>query len=213
MFNMEPAALVTILMTLVIAITVHEFAHAKVADFFGDTTPRAQGRVTLNPLRHLDPIGSLMMIVAGFGWGRPVPVNPYALSRRSPAALMWVSLAGPLSNMLLAVLAAVPLRLGIASFARPAEYIPAPYEFLASFVFVNLFLMVFNLVPLAPLDGDKIAEYFFPPFLSRPLEIIRPYGSLVLILLLFVMPLLGFDFIGEVVAPPVDRLFQLFVYS
>lgn len=209
LFQLSPADLITYLLTLVIAITVHEFAHAKVADLFGDTTPRQHGRVTLNPLAHLDPIGSIMMIIAQFGWGRPVPVNPYALSKAAPSALMWVSLAGPFSNFLLALFAAIPLKLGLASTQPPQPYLPASADFLTSFIFINLFLMVFNLVPLAPLDGDKIADYFFPPFLSRPLAVIRPYGALVLILLLFVLPRLGFNFIGEVVYPPVERLYWL----
>lgn len=209
LFNIHPSDLVTYLITLVVAITVHEFAHAKTADSFGDTTPRMNGRVTLNPLPHLDPIGSLMMVFAGFGWGRPVPVNPFALNKRSPAALMWVSLAGPLSNFGLAVLAAIPLRLGLASDTAVQPFLPSSYQFLSSFIFINLFLMLFNLVPLAPLDGDKIAEYFFPPFLSRILTAIRPYGPMVLILLLFVLPMLGFNFIGEVIYPPLNRLYLL----
>jgi len=209
LFNLDLSNLLTYLITLVIAITVHEFAHARVADLYGDTTPRMNGRVTLNPLVHLDPIGSLMIIFAGFGWGRPVPVNPLALSRRSPSALMWVSLAGPLSNFGLAVLAAVPLRLGLVSHISPQPFLPSSYQFLSTFIFINLFLMLFNLVPLAPLDGEKIADYFFPPFLGRILETIRPYGPMILILLLFVMPMFGFNFIGEFVYPPLNRLYQL----
>jgi Zn-dependent protease len=209
LFNLNPPELITYFITLIIAITVHEFAHAKVADWYGDPTPRMNGRVTLNPLVHLDPVGSLMMIFAGFGWGRPVPVNPFVLSRQSPAALMWVSLAGPLSNFGLAILAAILLRLGIASHAAPQAFLPSSYQFLESFIFTNLFLMLFNLVPIAPLDGDKIADYFFPPFLARILETIRPYGPMILILLLFVLPMLGFNFIGEFVYPPVNRLYQL----
>lgn len=209
LFNIGFDNLIIYLATLVIAITVHEFAHAKVADLLGDNTPRMNGRVTLNPLAHLDPIGSLMMIIAQFGWGRPVPVNPYALNRRSPAALMWVSLAGPLSNFLLAVLAAIPLRLGVASPVSPQSWLPSSEAFLLQFMFINLFLMLFNLVPIAPLDGDKIADYFFPPFMARILGVIRPFGTLILILLLFVLPTLGFDFINEVVYPPVYQLFVL----
>lgn len=209
LFNISPADLITYLVTLVISITVHEFAHAKVADLFGDDTPRMNGRVTLNPLAHLDPIGSIMMVIAHFGWGRPVPVNPYALNRRSPAALMWVSLAGPASNFLLAVLGAIPLRLNLTSPIAPQEYLPSSAAFLTQFVFINLLLMLFNLVPIAPLDGDKIADYFFPPFMARFLEIIRPYGPMILIVLLFVLPTFGFNFFGEVVYPPVIHLFDL----
>lgn len=213
MFNTPIDELITYLVTLVIAITIHEFAHAKVADMLGDNTPRMNNRVTLNPLAHLDPIGSLMMIFAHFGWGRPVPVNPYVLNRRSTSALMWVSLAGPMSNFLLAVLAAIPLRLGIASTIQPQEFLPSSAYFLSEFVFVNLFLMLFNLVPIAPLDGDKIADYFFPPFMARILETIRPYGPMILIVLLFVLPMLGFNFVGEVIYPPLNNLFYFLLLS
>lgn len=209
LFNISSAELITYLLTLVIAITVHEFAHAKIADLFGDNTPRMNGRVTLNPLAHLDPIGSLMMVIAQFGWGRPVPVNPHALNHRSPAALMWVSLAGPMANFALAILAAIPLRLGIASPISPQNYLPSSQAFLSEFMFINLFLMLFNLVPIAPLDGDKIADYFFPPFMARILEMIRPFGSMILIVMLFVLPYLGFDFVGRVIYPPVYNLFIL----
>lgn len=204
-------SLLTYVITLVIGITLHEFAHAKVADMLGDDTPRMNGRVTLNPLSHLDPIGSLMMVFAHFGWGKPVPVNPYALGRRSPAALMWVSLAGPAANLLLAILAAIPLRLGWASSASPQPFLPSSMQFLTAFIFTNLFLTLFNLIPLAPLDGDKIADYFFPPSIGRVLETIRPFGPMILIALLFVSPMLGFDFVREVVAPPVTRLMILLV--
>jgi Zn-dependent protease len=209
LFNLDIPNLVTLFITLIVAITLHEFAHAKVADLLGDDTPRMNGRVTLNPLAHLDPIGSLMMLLAGFGWGRPVPVNPYALNQRSPSALMWVSLAGPATNFLLAIFAAVPLRMGLASTHAPQAFLPSSYGFLTDFIFTNLFLALFNLVPLAPLDGDKIADYFFPPFLGRVLQVIRPFGPMILILLLFVGPRVGFNFIGDFVFPPVSHLFSL----
>ncbi len=208
-FNLSIPDLLSHVVILVIAITVHEFAHAKVADMLGDQTPRMNGRVSLNPLIHLDPIGSLLMIIGPFGWGRPVPVNPFALNRRSPAALMLVSLAGPLSNFLMAIFAAVPLRMGLLSATAPQAFLPSSNSFIMEFIFINLFLALFNLVPLAPLDGDKIADYFFPPSLGRVLETIRPYGPVILILLLFVGPALGFDFIGRFVYPPVTNLFNL----
>src|SRR3990170_5641596 len=109
-FDLNLPTLIARIFVLVTAFTVHEFAHAWTAVQFGDDTPRANGRLTLNPLSHLDPIGSLMLLVVGFGWAKPVQVNPFALQRRSSAAMMLVSLAGPLSNFLMAVLAAIPFR-------------------------------------------------------------------------------------------------------
>lgn len=209
MFNLTVPDLISHLLTLIIAITVHEFAHAKVADLLGDPTPRDSGRVTLNPLKHLDPIGSLMMVVGPLGWGRPVPVNPYALNRKSPAALMLVSLAGPLSNFLMALFAVVPLRYGLASLTSAQAFLPSAYDFLSTFIIINLFLALFNLIPLAPLDGDKIADYFFPPAIGHFLEVIRPYGPIILIALLFLGPSFGFNFVGKLVSPPVYNLYYL----
>lgn len=207
--HLDFATILIYVITLVIGITLHEFAHAKVADMLGDTTPRMNGRVTLNPLSHLDPLGSLMMVFAHFGWGRPVPVNPYALGRRTPAGLMWVSLAGPASNFLLAILGAIPVRMGLVSFIRPQPFLPSSAEFFEAFIFTNLFLALFNLIPLAPLDGDKIADYLLPPSAAGILEGLRPVGPIILIILMFVAPSLGFDFVGRFVVPPVSKLMFL----
>src|SRR3990172_7086263 len=113
MLDLDLPSLLTRVFILVTAFSVHEFAHAWVANAFGDDTPRLNGRLTLNPAAHLDVMGSLMLLIAGFGWAKPVPVNPYLLRRRSPSALMWVSLAGPLSNLVMAALAALPLRFSL----------------------------------------------------------------------------------------------------
>src|SRR5512139_542806 len=115
MLNLNISMLLSHLFVLLTAFSVHEFSHAITADRLGDMTPRQNGRLTLNPLVHLDPIGSLLLLVAGFGWAKPVPINPYALLRRSTAGVMLVSLAGPVSNFLMAVLAAIPFQLGLVS--------------------------------------------------------------------------------------------------
>ena len=211
MFDLDIQTIISRIIILVIALTVHEFSHAKTADLFGDNTPRANGRLTLNPLKHLDPIGSLMMLVAGFGWARPVPVNPYVLGQASSAALMLVSLAGPFSNFMMAIFAAVPLRLGLASAIAPVNFLPSASEFLLEFVFINLLLTFFNLIPLAPLDGDKIADYFFPPSWQRVLQTIRPYGSLILLALLFVLPRFGFDILGTLIYPPILTIGRMLI--
>lgn len=211
LFNLDIATLISRIIILVIAFSVHEFAHAWSADRLGDDTPRLHGRLTLNPLAHLDPIGSLLLLVSGFGWAKPVPINPYALQRRSSAATMLVSLAGPMSNFLLAGLAAIPLRLRLVSFSGYGEVVPTIAQFLFEFIFINLSLMLFNLIPIAPLDGDHIAEYFFPPPLANIFAKIRPYGPIVLMLVLFVLPAVGFDLLGMVLAPAASSLFSLLV--
>ncbi|MDX9864729.1 MAG: site-2 protease family protein [Anaerolineaceae bacterium] len=206
MLGLSAPTLISRLITLVIALSFHEFAHAWTANFFGDDTPRMNGRLTLNPLAHLDPIGSLMLVLVGFGWAKPVPVNMYALQRRSQSAPMWVSVAGPLSNLLLAILAAIPLRLRLVPFAYSNGFFPSAFGFLSTFIQINLLLMIFNLIPLAPLDGEKVAQSIFPPSWVDFLDTIRPYGPLILMALLFVLPRLGIDIIGWIIRP----LFNLF---
>lgn len=215
MLGLNLPTLISRIIVLLTAFSVHEFAHAWVADYFGDDTPRSNGRLTLNPLAHLDPMGSLMLIIAGFGWAKPVPVNPYALRRRSESSLMWVSLAGPLSNFVLALLAAIPFRAGLVSvgevFIPNNGILPSLPQFLYQWIYINLVLMLFNLIPLAPLDGDKIADYFFPPSWSNFLSRIRPYGPMILLLLLVGGSYLGFDILGMLLGPPMRFIFGLLV--
>jgi Zn-dependent protease len=203
---------IALLITLVISLTIHEFSHAKVADLFGDDTPRMNGRLTLNPLAHLDVFGSLMLLIGGFGYAKPVPINPYQLGKRSPAALMLVALAGPLSNFTLALLACIPIRIGLVSGYSDSPLLLSAYDFLTTFVFLNVTLAFFNLIPLAPLDGDKIADYFFPPSWAQVLQTIRPYGPMILIFLIFVLPrLIGVDILNVLIYPPIYRMTDLLI--
>jgi Zn-dependent protease len=210
MLGLDIPTLLSRIIILIVSLSTHEFAHAWSANAFGDDTPRLNGRLTLNPAAHLDLMGSLMLLVVGFGWARPVPINPYALQRRSPAAVMWVSLAGPASNLVLAILAAIPLRLGLITPQMGSSgLLPSPYEFALQFIAINLLLMVFNLIPLAPLDGEKIAGYFFPPSIARFFDAIRPYGPMILLAILFVGPMIGLNIFGWVVWPVVNTLMNL----
>lgn len=207
MFNFDIGEIIARLVTLVIALSIHEFAHAWTANFFGDDTPRLYGRLTLNPLRHLDPIGSLMLVLGGFGWAKPVPVNPYNLNRRSPAGMMWVALAGPASNFLMAVLAAIPLRLELIPYGGlTSNGLPSLWEFFFYFIIINLGLMLFNLLPLAPLDGEKIATYLLPPAWGRVLERISPYGPIILLVLMFLLPNIGINVFGWIITPALQAL-------
>lgn len=215
MLDLDLPTLISRIFILIIAFTVHELAHALTATYFGDDTPRINGRLTLNPIAHLDPMGSLLLIVAGFGWAKPVPVNPYALARTAPSALMWVSLAGPFSNLILAVLAAIPFRMGLVSFWNTSETIarvfPSPANFLFEFIIINLLLMLFNLIPIPPLDGDKIFDYFLPPSWSRALDPIRQYGPIILLAVVFLGPMLGLNILEWIIGPPMRALLQLLV--
>ena len=207
--------LITYAIILFTAFPVHEFAHAWTANYFGDDTARRNGRLTLNPLAHLDPWGSLLMILVGFGFAKPVPINPYVLEKRSRAAPMLVSLAGPMSNFLMAIVGAAFFRLGLVSTSGirlvSGEILPTISLFLYLFVSVNLWLMLFNLLPLFPLDGEKVLDYFLPPSAARTLERIRPYGPLILLAILFVLPLIGIDVIGKVIQPVFSLLTRLLI--
>lgn len=209
MLNLTPPSLITRLVTLIIALTLHEFAHAFVADRLGDPTPGLAGRLTLNPLRHLDPMGSLMLILAGFGWAKPVPIDPSALRRRTPAGVMWVSLAGPLTNLCLALLAALLLRSRVLPAVSSASFLPSPLQFFFEFTFINLALFLFNILPLSPLDGDKVIEFLLPPQWRSTFAALRPYGPLFLILLVFILPRLGVNLFAQVFYVPLNSLMRL----
>jgi Zn-dependent protease len=211
-FGLTAPVIISRLITLVIAFTGHEFAHAWSADELGDDTPRLNGRLTLNPLSHLDPLGSLLLLVAGFGWARPVPINPYALERRTPSGTMLVSIAGPLSNLVMAILAAIPFRAGwLDPFAGPGKFLPSASSFLTEFIFINLILLFFNLIPLSPLDGEKVLEYFLPAEARSTLYQLRPYGPLLLLALVFLAPLVGLDVLGTLIGWPTQQVFRLLV--
>jgi Zn-dependent protease len=143
--------------TLLIAFMIHELSHAVVALAFGDDTAKKAGRITLNPLKHLDPLGALMVLVARFGWAKPVPIDPGKFRRRK-LGIVCVSLAGPLSNVVLAVAAT----LGLAALALGSVEPGWPYNFLFEFMLVNLSLAVFNLIPIPPLDGSKVLFAVLP---------------------------------------------------
>lgn len=171
----HPIEFIAFLLALIAAVTVHEFMHAFVADRLGDPTPRMAGRLTPNPLAHLDPLGSIMLLIAGFGWGKPVPINSQNFTNPVTDELL-VALAGPASNLLQAV---------VAGYLAQTIAVSAPV--LASVcvlvVQLNIFLMLFNLIPIPPLDGSKVLRLILDETTFRMLEL----SSMPLIIGLFIL--------------------------
>ncbi|HHW99337.1 MAG TPA: site-2 protease family protein [Firmicutes bacterium] len=162
---------------LLIALTFHEYAHAWAADRLGDPTPRMRGRLTLNPIAHIDPIGLLMLLLFRFGWAKPVEVNPYNFDNREQG-MAWVSLAGPGINLLLGFVATL-LRLLL---LYNTGYTPL-VKLLEWLIIYNVYLAVFNLIPIPPLDGSKLLFFFLPRgTVYRYLDTISQYGFIILVL-------------------------------
>jgi Zn-dependent protease len=176
-FDFTLAEWIGLAVALVIGISFHEFSHAFVADTLGDHRPRALGRVSLNPARHLDPVGTIFFLVAGFGWGKPVPVNIAAL-RPGRIGMAFVSAAGPIANVIVAVAAAVIFRvLDIAGIGG------ITLDVLFAVVFYNLLLAIFNLIPIPPLDGYNAVLAFLSPRNALTVQRYAPYGVIALLLL------------------------------
>lgn len=199
-------------LALVIGITVHEFSHCLAAYRLGDPTPRYMGRLTLNPAAHLDPLGIFMFVLAGFGWGRPAPFNPYQLRTNPRTGTGIVAGAGPVSNTILALVFGLSLRALLSIGLADTTSVPVVIGLrtLASFVNFNLVLAVFNLVPLPPLDGSKILPALLPADMAYSLERIYaqvgPYSLFLLFMVLYFIPS-----IGGVLFAPVEALFGLIV--
>jgi Zn-dependent protease len=184
----EPLAFVMLAVSLVLSLSLHEFSHALVADLQGDRLPRAMGRVTLNPVRHLDPLGTLLLLLVGFGWAKPVEFRPSALrSQRFGAAM--VALAGPGMNLILAVAGLIGLRLtssdsfisGGTLFIDQEGLMGQIAVFWIYFSSINVLLAVFNLIPLPPLDGSRLLTIFLPPKRQNIIYFLDKYGFFILI--------------------------------
>lgn len=180
------------------AITFHEYCHGYAANFLGDPTAARMGRLTLNPLAHLDPIGALMLLVFRFGWAKPVPIDPRYFKRpRRDMAI--VSLAGSAGNLATATASGIVVRL----FPGPFISIPALGRFVILMILINLGLGVFNLVPIPPLDGSKLVSLFLPPSWLRGFYWLERYGIFIL------MILLALGVVQAVISPVIMTLFHL----
>jgi len=182
----DPQRFYAFVIAVIVGITFHEFSHAAVATLQGDQTARSQGRLTLNPVSHLDPLGSIALVLAGFGWGRPVPFSPMHLrDRRWGAAL--VGLAGPAANFVLALVSVIALRLLYANALGGFE-VDFRVKLLAELVSINVLLGVFNLLPIPPLDGSRLLSIFLPPSRQNIVYFLDQYGIFLLLGILILAP-------------------------
>ena len=199
------------ILALVPAIVLHELSHGLAADRFGDPTPRAAGRLTLNPIKHIDPFGTVILPgllllprlfgQAGtpvFGYAKPMPFNPQNL-RDPERQTMWIAAVGPITNLFLAVIGALALRL---AGSAGVELV----RFLLTFILVNVILAVFNLLPLPPLDGSKVLARFLPPRAREVYRSMEAYGVLILLVIFFIFPGAIFSFITPIVQGLLDLL-------
>jgi Zn-dependent protease len=202
---------------LVIAITFHEVAHGYVARMFGDQTANRQGRISLNPIRHIDPFGTVLlpMVLAlsgapVFGYAKPVPVDMRNF-KRPRRDMMWVAAAGPAMNLLLAVVAMAGFRLAAGADTVAGRFVEANF---LNFVLINVSLAVFNMIPLPPLDGGKVMAGLLPESLARRWYGLERYGMVILLGLLVVVPMIGnlsgrhFDLLGSIISPPINWLVE-----
>lgn len=217
MFQFNVFDIIGAAIALLLGLTIHEFAHAWTADLLGDPTPRDHGRVTLNPIAHLDLIGTIMLVLmvlqlAPIGWGKPVPITPYRMRWGRRGAVL-ATAAGPLSNILLALFVALGIRLGVLLIpgvtAAAVVSSGGLWILLSSLMTYNAVLAAFNLLPIPPLDGFGILEGLAPPSWDRFLQPLRQYGMWILFFLIMAGAG-GVSLLGPILAPLYGGLTRLF---
>jgi Zn-dependent protease len=208
---LDPDYLIALAILYLTSFPIHEWAHAWAAYQLGDDTAALQGRLTLNPLAHLDPLGALSLVFFGYGWGKPVPVSPYRLRGNMRASEALVAAAGPFSNLVLAMLGAIPFRLGwLDGYSGSASIISLP-NILIQFIVINLSLMVFNLIPIPPLDGSRVLRWLLPSQLGDTMDKIEQFSRGGLMVLLYLLSRLGV--LTLVMSPVMNFMVRaLFVY-
>ena len=202
-------------LSVISAISIHEFSHSFIAHKLGDSTSKRMGRMTLNPKAHLDPVGTILFFIAGFGWGKPVPVDVKALNN-GQKSMATVALAGPCSNILTAFLLGIPFKLGLLPFTVTNIPAMARWEItdlvaitLFFMIFVNVMLAIFNLIPLFPLDGSKIVVGLLPGRISTYFLRLEPLGPVLLIGIIVLDYTTGLGLLSKIIVPIVNRLASL----
>jgi Zn-dependent protease len=194
MLSLTPADIICRVLILLIVFPAHELAHALAATRMGDPTPRERGRLTLNPFKHLDLIGSILFIFVGVGWAS-TPVNPANFGENRRTKMGFVSLAGPLTNLALAVVGVIPFYLfhWYPTSTSANQYYPDPAYFFSMFVVLNLLLAVFNLIPIAPLDGAQVLGAVLSGPAAEAFDAFQRFGPFALIIVVFILPMMGIN--------------------
>ncbi len=208
---MQFQTLLLIAPPILLALTFHEYAHAYMAYRYGDDTARQSGRLTLNPLRHLDPLGTIMIFIVHFGWAKPVPVNPSRL-KNPKKDMLWISAAGPLANMILALASGLLIRVLLTIGVTPDRHTAIGLLFLMVIMSlqINLALAIFNILPIAPLDGSKILFALLPVRYEKLIYFLERYGPFILIGLIIFSQATGVSVLGGLIWPFVDFFRTLF---
>lgn len=202
----NPISFVFYIVSLLVALTIHEASHAWVADRLGDPTARLAGRISLNPIRHLDPIGTMFLLFFGFGWGRPVEFDPFNLKNPRKDSAM-IALAGPISNLSLATILSMVLHLF--TFFHLSEFFIIGSIFLSPLITMNVFLGLFNLIPIHPLDGFNIVTGLLPKDKAYEWEGLRKYGMI--FLLLMIIPLGNTSMLDGLLHPIANFILNLLI--
>lgn len=213
MFGLTSDVVLARLIVVMLGIPIHEWSHCWVASLLGDTTGEAEGRLSLNPFVHLDPLGTILILLTGFGWGKPAPVNPYRMHKVSnPRLGMALSaLAGPFSNFIQAIVLALILRFVVAPMPSSSQ-VDWAIKILIMAISVNIGLVAFNMIPVPPLDGSRVLAGVAPPNVADFIEQLEPIAPYLLMAVLFVLPQLGIDLVSWMATPLYRILFSLLLW-
>lgn len=199
LFSGSLTAMLSGAVIVLVTITVHELAHGYTAYLLGDNTAKNAGRLSLNPLAHLDPLGAILLFVTGFGWAKPVPINPFYFKGSRSRGILLVSLAGPLSNVVLAFVLAMFVPLA-------ARFNMSLAQIIASAIYLNIYMAIFNLLPIPPLDGSKILASLIPKDTAyKFLSVMDQYGMILLLVLAIT------NVFGKIISPIAGGIYTAFV--
>jgi len=211
MFDFNLKFLIIFVPVILFSLTIHEYAHAYIANKLGDDTAKRLGRLTLNPLKHLDPIGTILLILVHFGWAKPVPVDPRNF-KDPKKDMLYVAIAGPISNIITAIISALLLKLmvfNLASSGAFGAYSEPLIQFLVWMIFIGVVLAVFNMLPIPPLDGSRVLYGLLPDHLTYSIKKIETYG----ILILFAVILFGGRVFSYILVYPFLKFLDIFSFN